>query len=301
MKWIYFGLKESMLIQSFLLFWSIYGIYVAVMKNENYNKRIIYSILQKSNYIKIMFWYMGNQRVFFSKFLNYIIQVKDPIERIEVISNCELDDFLLKNNKIAIIKKEIVKNDLVEIELYGKGQNIDVEIIMEDTTSFEFTRNEKKPFLMFIFIFALLILFFLTALTPLISSFVDIKWEKYYLLEEEIKQYDVALSYTFEDEYNSIYDKFSDIDTRNYEIAVAIANKYNKVIPLSVFIHIEEEILKTRIKSLLECISVIIILAFWIIKYQRTLPPTTGGLMREKYSVKLQGDSIYFRKYIRKN
>lgn len=301
MKWIYFGLKESMLIQSFLLFWSIYGIYVAVMKNENYNKRIIYSIIQKNNYIKIIFWYMGNQRVFFSKFLNYIIQVKDPIERIEVKSNCKLDDFLLKNNKIAIIKKEIIKNDLVEIELYGKGQNIDVEIIMEDTTSFEFTRNEKNPFLMFIFIFALLILFFLTALTPLISSFVDIKWEKYYLLEEEIKQYDVALSYTFEDEYNSIYDKFSDIDTRNYEIAVAIANKYNKVIPLSVFIHIEEEILKTRIKSLLECISVIIILAFWIIKYQRTLPPTTGGLMREKYSVKLQGDIIYFRKYVRKN
>lgn len=301
MKWIYFGLKESMLIQSFLLFWSIYGIYVAVMKNENYNKRIIYSILPKNNYIKIMFWYMGNQRVFFSKFLNYIIQVKDPIERIEVKSNCELDDFLLKNNKIAIIKKEIVKNDLVEIELYGKGQNIDVEIIMEDTTSFEFTRNEKKPFLMFIFIFALLILFFLTAVTPLISSFVDKKWEKYYLLEEEIKQYDVALSYTFKDEYNSIYDKFSDIDTRNYEIAVAIANKYNKVIPLSVFIHIEEEILKTRIKNLLECISVIIILAFWVIKYQRTLPPTTSGLMREKYSVKLQGDSIYFRKYIRKN
>lgn len=301
MKWIYFGLKESMLIQSFLLFWSIYGIYVAVMKNENYNKRIIYSIIQKNNYIKIIFWYMGNQRVFFSKFLNYIIQVKDPIERIEVKSNCKLDDFLLKNNKIAIIKKEIIKNDLVEIELYGKGQNIDVEIIMEDTTSFEFTRNEKNPFLMFIFIFALLILFFLTALTPLISSFVDIKWEKYYLLEEEIKQYDVALSYTFEDEYNSIYDKFSDIDTRNYEIAVAIANKYNKVIPLSVFIHIEEEILKTRIKSLLECISVIIILAFWVIKYQRTLPPTTGGLMREKYSVKLQGDIIYFRKYVRKN
>lgn len=43
----------------------------------------------------------------------------------------------------------------------------------------------------------------------MISSFVDVKWNNYYLLEELVKQYGVELDYSFEDEYASIYDNFN--------------------------------------------------------------------------------------------
>lgn len=48
MQWIYYGLKESTLIQAFLLFWSLYGIYVAIMKNNSFNKKTpLYKFLNK--------------------------------------------------------------------------------------------------------------------------------------------------------------------------------------------------------------------------------------------------------------
>ena len=48
MQWIYYGLKESTLIQAFLLFWSLYGIYVAIMKNNSFQiKTPLYKFLNK--------------------------------------------------------------------------------------------------------------------------------------------------------------------------------------------------------------------------------------------------------------
>lgn len=298
MQWIYYGSKESTLIQAFLLFWSLYGIYVAVMKNKNFNKKISYRILQEDKHKKILYWYVGNQCVNFSNYLNYIVKTDNDVEKIEVNSNCKIDDFKLKDNKIVISKKGIVKNNIIEIDLYSQRKVTDVTIETDDMTSFEFVENKKKSLVIFIIICFILISLFFNSLTPLISSFVDVKWNDYYLFEEAVKQYGVELDYGFEDEYASIYDTFHDRDTRNYEIKVAILNQYGKIIPSSIFVEMEEETLLTRVKSILECISIVVILLFWSIKYFYTLPPIKDKTLKHKYSVKCRGNIIYFRKFM---
>lgn len=298
MQWIYYGLKESTLIQAFLLFWSLYGIYVAIMKNNSFNKKINYRISQGDKHKKILYWYNGNQYVNFSNCLNYIVRIDDDVEKIEVRSNCKLDDFRLKENKIVISKKEIVKNDLIEIDLYSQEKIINATIETDDTTFFEFIGNKKQSFVIFLSVYFILISLFFSSLTPLISSFVDVKWNNYYLLEELVKQYGVELDYSFEDEYASIYDNFNDTDTRNFEIQVAILNKYGKKISLKTFVEIEEKTLLTRIRYILESISVVVIMAFWSIKYFYTLPPTKARPLNSQYGVKLKGDTIYFRKFM---
>lgn len=298
MQWIYYGLKESTLIQAFLLFWSLYGIYVAIMKNNSSNKKINFRISQGDKHKKILYWYNGNQCVNFSNCLNYIVRIDDDVEKIEVHSNCKLDDFRLKENKIVISKKEIVKNDLIEIDLYSQEKIIDATIETDDTTFFEFVGNKKQSFVIFLSVYFTLISLFFSSLTPLISSFVYVKWNNYYLLEELVKQYGVELDYSFEDEYVSIYDNFNDTDTRNFEIQVAILNKYGKIISLKTFVEIEEETLLTRIRYILESISVVVIMAFWSIKFFHTLPPTKTKPLNPQYGVKLKGDTIYFRKFM---
>lgn len=285
MKWIFYGLNDSILIQALLLFWSLYGIYVAIMKNNNLDKKINYRIFPKNKHKKVLFWYIGNRCSYFSNYLNYIVKIDNTIEKIKIRSNCKIDKFKFRNNKIIISRNELIKNDMIEIDLYSHKKTANVTIESDDINSFKFVECKKKPFFIIIvsIYFTLSLLF--GSLSLLISSFIDIKWNYYYLLKDEVKQYGVNFDYSFEEEYSSIYEAYYDNDIRNFEISVAILNRYEKKIPLYIFVKLDEEILITRVKYTLECIALIIILLFWSIKYFYTLPPKKSKRLKYTYNI----------------
>lgn len=161
MKWIFYGLNDSILIQALLLFWSLYGIYVAIMKNNNLDKKINYRIFPKNKHKKVLFWYIGNRCSYFSNYLNYIVKIDNTIEKIKIRSNCNIDKFKFRNNKIIISRNELIKNDMIEIDLYSHKKTANVTIESDDINSFKFVECKKSHFLLLLYLYILHYLYYL--------------------------------------------------------------------------------------------------------------------------------------------
>lgn len=298
MQLIYNGLKESILIQSLLLYWSIYGIYIAIIKDSQYNKVIYYKVLNKKDRTIIRLWYCGKQNFILSSPLDIIVRISKTINKIIVRSNGIVNDLTIKNNRMILAKKQIRTNDLIEIELQRENNLFENVIEHKDTSSFELIEKGRKSIILVLFMYIIFVIMFFSSISSLVSSFVDVKWDSYYLLEDKVKQSEVNLGYEFENIYENIYNSYDNIDERNIEIAVAIRNKYGKDVPLVVFDEIEEEILENRVQRLLECICILIILIFLYYKCKiYVFYPDKSEILENKYLINLLGDRIYFSKY----
>lgn len=288
MQLIYHGLNnlnDNVIIQSFLLFWSFYGIYLSIVENDSFNKKIFYQISQKNKYTKILFWYKGDHHYYFTNPLKYTISLNTESDNIEINSNCQLESCIFKDNKIIISKKDITTNDSIEINLYGKNKRADASLEIDDLQIFDFVCHRRKSYILYLCIFSLLAFLFFNNLSLFIDSFTNIKWNNYYALEEQLKEYGIGLSYDFQVQYENIYNNFSNPDTRDFEIAVAIMDQYGQQVPLITFYNIEKETLLRRIKYIIECICPIIIMIFWINQYYSSLPYIKDKPIVKKYKI----------------
>lgn len=296
MQWIYDGLKESILIQSLLLYWSIYGIYVAVIKNSNYTKEINYKISNKKDKTIITFWYCGKHDFVLTNPLNITIKISDMVDKVIICSNNLLRSIIKKENKLIIIKSEIKANDVIEVEIDGENKVTSDIIQHNDISTFELQEIKKISYFIALCAFLVFTKFFFASSVSLISSFLDAKWDEYSLLNKKVEQAGFSLVHEFEDTYLKIYDMYDDVDTRNFEISVSLKDKYGFDLPYNIFVEIEEEILANRVKIILECMCVFVILIYIITKYLKkvTIPKILGN---EKYILQLKGKRIYFAKY----